>query len=224
MGNNLQQQAYESIRQQIIYSKLAPGSKISDRILEEQLTIGRTPIREALIQLRNQELIKTIPQSGTYISKIDIRSADLARYMREKLEQPILQECSAKMNDTAQQRLEMILEQTDQAILAQDKKTFFLLDKAFHQMCYKVAGKEEIWPWLESYSTHLDRFRWLRLTISELDWGRVLDEHQILLRAMKEHALDEVGFLCNLHLHMIIEEQEQVILHYPNYFEASSEG
>lgn len=224
MGNNLQQQAYEAIRQQIIYSELAPGSKISDRILEEQLTIGRTPIREALIQLRNQELIKTIPQSGTYISKIDIRSADLARYMREKLEQPILQECSAKMNDTAQQRLEMILEQTDQAILAQDKKTFFLLDKAFHQTCYKVAGKEEIWPWLESYSTHLDRFRWLRLTISELDWGRVLDEHQILLRAMKEHALDEVGFLCNLHLHMIIEEQEQVILHYPNYFEASSEG
>ena len=225
MGNNLQQQAYEAIRQQIIYSELAPGSKISDRILEEQLTIGRTPIREALIQLRNQELIKTIPQSGTYISKIDIRSADLARYMREKLEQPILQECSAKMNDTAHQRLEMILEQTDQAILAQDKKTFFLLDKAFHQMCYKVAGgKEEIWTWLESYSTHLDRFRWLRLTISELDWGRVLDEHQILLRAMKEHALDEVGFLCNLHLHMIIEEQEQVILHYPNYFEASSEG
>lgn len=54
MGNNLQQQAYEAIRQQIIYSELAPGSKISDRILEEQLTIGRTPIREALIQLRNR--------------------------------------------------------------------------------------------------------------------------------------------------------------------------
>lgn len=73
--NNLQQQAYESIRKQIIYSELAPGSKISDKVLEEQLAIGRTPIREALIQLRNQELVKTIPQSGTYVSKIDIRSA-----------------------------------------------------------------------------------------------------------------------------------------------------
>lgn len=62
--NNLQQQAYESIRKQIIYSELAPGSKISDKVLEEQLAIGRTPIREALIQLRNQELVKTIPQSG----------------------------------------------------------------------------------------------------------------------------------------------------------------
>lgn len=56
--NNLQQQAYESIRKQIIYSELAPGSKISDKVLEEQLAIGRTPIREALIQLRNQELVK----------------------------------------------------------------------------------------------------------------------------------------------------------------------
>ena len=43
--NNLQQQAYESIRKQIIYSELAPGSKISDKVLEEQLAIGRTPIR-----------------------------------------------------------------------------------------------------------------------------------------------------------------------------------
>lgn len=38
--NNLQQQAYESIRKQIIYSELAPGSKISDKVLEEQLAIG----------------------------------------------------------------------------------------------------------------------------------------------------------------------------------------
>ena len=38
--NNLQQQAYESIRKQIIYSELAPGSKISDKVLEEQLAMG----------------------------------------------------------------------------------------------------------------------------------------------------------------------------------------
>lgn len=88
-GANLQQQAYETIRKQIIYSELAPRSKISDKVLEEQLIIGRTPIREALIQLRNQELIKTIPQSGPFVSKIDIRSASLTHYTREKLENPL---------------------------------------------------------------------------------------------------------------------------------------
>ncbi|WP_274662065.1 FCD domain-containing protein, partial [Enterococcus lactis] len=144
--NNLQQQAYESIRKQIIYSELAP------------------------------ELVKTIPQSGTYVSKIDIRSASLARYTREKLEKPILQECSAKMTAQDQAKLEKILEQTDQAVIAQNKKAFFDLDTDF-----------------ESYSTHLNRFRWLRLTISELDWGRVLDEHQTMLQSMIDHNFDEVG-------------------------------
>lgn len=218
-GTNLQQQAYETIRKQIIYSELAPGSRISDKVLEEQLAIGRTPIREALIQLRNQELIKTIPQSGTFVSKIDIRSACLALYTREKLENPILQECSAKMTPQDQLTLEDILEQTDQAIMTQDKKLFFYLDKAFHRTCYKVAEKSEIWDWIESYSTHLDRFRWLRLSITELGWGRVLDEHQTLLQSMIDHNLDEVSFLCSMHMHMIIEEQEYVRQAYPDYFE-----
>lgn len=82
------------------------------------------------------------------------------------------------------------------------------MDTDFHRTCYEIAGKREIWDWLESYSTHLNRFRWLRLTISELDWGRVLDEHQTMLQSMIDHNFDEVGFLCTMHLHMIIEEQE----------------
>ncbi|MGM9902383.1 GntR family transcriptional regulator [Enterococcus sp. 10A9_DIV0425] len=219
---NLQQQAYESIRKQIIYSELAPGSRISDKVLEEQLAIGRTPIREALIQLRNQELIEIIPQSGTYVSKIDIRSAYLARYTREKLENPIFQECSAKMTEKDQDILMRILEQTDQAILTQDKKMFFYLDHEFHRICYNIAEKAEIWNWIQGYSTHLDRFRWLRLTIIALDWGRVLEEHHTLLQAMIAQNLDEVSFLCSLHLHMIIEEQEYVRQAYPDYFESNS--
>lgn len=137
--NNLQQQAYESIRKQIIYSELAPGSKISDKVLEEQLAIGRTPIREALIQLRNQELVKTIPQSGTYVSKIDIRS----RYTREKLEKPILQECSAKMTKQDQAKLEKILEQTDQAVIAQNKKAFLIWILIFTELVMKLLENEK---------------------------------------------------------------------------------
>ena len=36
---------------------------------------------------------------------------------------------------------------------------------------------------------------------------------------MIDHNFDEVGFLCTMHLHMIIEEQEYVIHNYPDYFE-----
>ncbi|HEG3662218.1 TPA: GntR family transcriptional regulator, partial [Enterococcus faecium] len=106
MKTSLQNQAYQSIRQQIIYADLEPGKKVSEKKLEETLSIGRTPIREALIQLRHQGLVDTIPQSGNYISLIDLDLAKNARFVREHLERQIMLECCAKMNNQKKQVLE----------------------------------------------------------------------------------------------------------------------
>ena len=54
------------------------------------MEIGRTPLREALVILKNDELIKTIPQSGTYVTYIDLKNALAARFMRQAIEQKII--------------------------------------------------------------------------------------------------------------------------------------
>ncbi|MHC5248763.1 GntR family transcriptional regulator [Enterococcus sp. LJL90] len=218
MTINLQQQAFQAIRSQIIHSELAPGSKISEKELEERLQIGRTPIREALIQLRNQELIYTIPQSGTYISQIDIQSSANARYTREVLEKAVLQECSAKLTADGRKILETILNQQEATALKRNKKEFFHWDNTFHKTCFELAGKGDIWTWLENYSVHLDRFRWLRVNIVDWSWERLINEHSMIFQAMIDHDLDEISFLTSLHLHMIIEEQDSIIDKYPDYF------
>lgn len=218
MTNNLQQQAFKAIRSQIIHSELAPGSKISEKELEERLNIGRTPIREALIQLRNQELIYTVPQSGTYISQIDVKSSANARYTREVLEKAVLQECSAKLTKDGQKVLETILDQQEATAIKKDKQDFFHWDNTFHQTCFEIAGKGEIWNWIENYSVHLDRFRWLRINIVDLSWERLINEHTMIYQAIIDHDLDEISFLTSLHLHMIIEEQESIIQKFPEYF------
>lgn len=219
---NLQEQAYKAIRKKIIYSELAPGTKISEKELEQSLKIGRTPIREALIQLRNQELVYTIPQSGTYISKIDLKAASNARYVRETLERSILAECSAKIDRKGQRALEAILLETDNAAIRRGITDFFQLDSAFHRTCFEIAGREEVWSWIEDHATHFDRFRWLRLKVTELDWQKVADEHQALYDAIINHDLDELSFLTTLHLHMAIDEQEQVMHQFPDFFTENS--
>lgn len=220
---NLQGQAYKAIRKKIIYSELEPGAKISEKELEKTLNIGRTPIREALIQLRNQELVYTIPQSGTYISKIDLKSASNARYVRETLERSILAECSAKIDEKGKKALEAILLETENATARRGISDFFQLDSAFHRTCFEIAGREEVWTWIEDHATHFDRFRWLRLEVTELDWQKVADEHQALYDAIVSHDLDELAFLITLHLHMAIDEQEQVMDHFPNFFTEDSQ-
>ena len=43
--------AYQAIRQRILRCNLQPGALINERALMQELSIGRTPIREALLRL-----------------------------------------------------------------------------------------------------------------------------------------------------------------------------
>ncbi|WP_244987047.1 GntR family transcriptional regulator [Oceanobacillus caeni] len=216
MITSLQTQAYQAIRKKIIYSDLEPGKKISEKGLEEMLKIGRTPIREALIQLRKQELVYTIPQSGTYISLIDLPSAKNARFVREHLEKQIMIECCAKLTRETQIILETIIEEQEKAINANDRRTFFHTDNLFHEACFEIAGRQEVWNWLDDHNIHLERFRWLRVTTENLKI--IMTQHYRLLEALINKDAEEAYFLTALHLHMMLDEEEIIVNKFPDFF------
>ncbi|MEO2538513.1 GntR family transcriptional regulator, partial [Collinsella aerofaciens] len=87
---SLQDQAYNALRSKIIYAELKPGTRLSAIGLEKETGIGRTPIRESFVRLREQELVETRPKSGTYVSKISMEHAENACFLREKLERSVL--------------------------------------------------------------------------------------------------------------------------------------
>ncbi|MFV0560929.1 MAG: GntR family transcriptional regulator [Enterococcus sp.] len=218
MKNSLQYQAYLAIRRQIIHSDLEPGKKVSEKTLEETLSIGRTPIREALITLRQQGLVDTIPQSGTYISLIDLNSANNARFMREHLEKQIMLESCAKMDLQKKRILETVLSEQEKAVTKKDARSFFHNDNLFHEVCFEIAGREEIWHWLEEHNTHLERFRWLRVTTKELKWNKIMNQHYDLFHALTHQNPEEASFLTSMHLHLMLDEQKTVVDAHPNYF------
>ncbi|MDR1567961.1 MAG: GntR family transcriptional regulator [Streptococcaceae bacterium] len=215
---SLQNQAFKAIRKKIIYADLEPGKKISEKGLEEILRIGRTPIRESLIQLRQQELVDTIPQSGTYVSKIDLKSAQNARFVRKQLEQKIMVECCAKLNEQTQKILQTILEEQEKAVNNRDEQSFFQADNLFHKACFEIVDRKEVWDWLKDHNTHLERFRWLRVLTTGLPWDTIMAQHYQLYQALVDKNPEEVSFLAEVHLHMMLNEQEMVIQKFPDYF------
>lgn len=76
-STSLAETAYAEIRRRIISYELPPGSVVTEASLAQQLSIGRTPIREALSRLVKDGLIKSNPRHGYEISEITIR------YVRE---------------------------------------------------------------------------------------------------------------------------------------------
>lgn len=62
---------YETLRNEIIELKLAPGSPIDETELSERFSMSRTPIREALVRLAAEGLITTLTNRTTIVSNID---------------------------------------------------------------------------------------------------------------------------------------------------------
>jgi DNA-binding GntR family transcriptional regulator len=218
MATSLLTQAYQAIRQKIIYSDLEPGKKISEKGLEEMLNIGRTPIREALIQLRQQELVYTIPQSGTYIALIDLASAKNARFVREHIERQIMIECCAKLTRETRKVLETIIKEQEKATNANDRRAYFQTDNLFHKACFEIAGRQEIWNWLADHNIHLERFRWLRISIEDINLKILNTQHNRLLESLVNKDVEEANFLTAVHLHLMLDEQEIVVNKYPDFF------
>src|SRR6202163_2758684 len=71
------EEAYLRIRERIVSLDMPPGSVVNESRLREQLKIGRTPIREALQRLARENLVRSIPHRGTFVTDVNI--TDLAR-------------------------------------------------------------------------------------------------------------------------------------------------
>src|SRR6184192_4459490 len=69
--------AYFLIRDRILSLALPPGSLVHEAQLRQELSIGRTPIREALQRLGHEKLVRSVPNRGTFVTDVNI--TDLAR-------------------------------------------------------------------------------------------------------------------------------------------------
>ena len=178
---SLQDQAYNALRSKIIYAELKPGTRLSAIGLEKETGIGRTPIRESFVRLREQELVETRPKSGTYVSKISMEHAENACFLREKLERSVLIKCCSAATPEQKHRLEQILAESE-SLDHSETRRFFDLDNLFHETCFVIAGRHMLWDWMKSVNTHFERYNWLRMVSQDLDWEPIRRQRQMCIR------------------------------------------
>ena len=61
------------LRESIVSGDLELGAALSERVLAEKLGVSKTPVREALAQLRVEGLVRIYPQRGAYVFTLSAR-------------------------------------------------------------------------------------------------------------------------------------------------------
>lgn len=216
---NLQYNAYRSIRHMIMTFELVPGEKINEKDLIEQLNMSRTPVHEALLQLRSDGLVKTVPQSGTYVTKINLNQAENGRFIRQTLEEKIF---PAAISNVSTYDLDLLREgiRKEQIFLEnREFDLFFKEDEAFHRYFYELNDRIEVWEWVQKVTLQLNRFRWLRLKVDELSWNILSNDHEEILKALADGRDHDILNLVHRHEGLMIVERDIVVKKYPDFFE-----
>ena len=85
-GRRLADQVYERLLDEIVSGALPPGTPMAELDLCDRLGVSRTPVREALIKLADVDLVRILPQSGTFVAPVSREAFGHAQFIREHLE------------------------------------------------------------------------------------------------------------------------------------------
>src|SRR5579864_9165948 len=125
-------EVYDTLRASIISLRRTPGQRLSEAELARELGVSRTPVREAIIQLRTDGLVEVTPQAGSFVSKISLRNVREAQFAREALECAAVREAAKRIDEAAVERIRQNIALQRESQAAGDLERFYLFDEAFH--------------------------------------------------------------------------------------------
>lgn len=85
------EQAYDHLKNRILNCELMPGQPIGEKQLSTELPWGRTPIHEALLLLKNENLVQIFPRKGMRIAAYTIEYINELYQIRKLLEPSVAQ-------------------------------------------------------------------------------------------------------------------------------------
>ncbi|QDT19727.1 GntR family transcriptional regulator [Gimesia chilikensis] len=110
VSKNLTEQSYQYIRQQMEQNVLAPGTRLVNRKLAEELGVSAIPVREAICRLASEGLVEHIQGSGAFVREISREDLDELYVLRDLLESFAAGEAAQFISQSQLEDLQFIID------------------------------------------------------------------------------------------------------------------
>jgi GntR family transcriptional regulator, rspAB operon transcriptional repressor len=209
-------QVFERLRGMIISLELPPGSPLSRAALAGQFGVSSTPIRDALMRLEEEGLVDVFPQYATVVSRVDVRLAQQAHFLRQAVELEIVRGLAIRHDEAFDAELGATIARQQQFAKAGDFEKFMAADNEFHARLYTAADKQDLWSLVRSRSGHIDRLRRMHLP-SPGKAQDIVRHHKLIAKAIAAGEPDEAQKHLRTHLSGTMSELTQIRARYPEY-------
>jgi DNA-binding GntR family transcriptional regulator len=169
-------QIHAVLRRDIISCRLLPQTMLSEQELAQRFGVSRTPVREALIKLAEENLIETYPQYGSFVARIKLQDVFDSQFVREALECAAVELAVERIDDAEAKALASIVDRQRLLHRAGDNEDFFLADEQMHALIMKIAGHPNAWRQVENAKAQMDRVRRLMMS-NPMKLSSIIAEH-----------------------------------------------
>jgi DNA-binding GntR family transcriptional regulator len=194
---------YERLKLMILDGELASGEPLVERSLAMKLDVSRTPIRETIIRLQNEGLVRTIEGKGAFVASYTIEDLIEIYHVREGLE-PIAVRLSCPHLPV--ERL-LYFEKKLRAQAAEPNARYTnpgawnRLGRDFHNLFIKGCQNERIIRIMEELQDQIELFRGLHRTISPNALSNSsMEEHLQILEALKARDAERAEHAARTHI------------------------
>ena len=154
-------QVKEKLIDDIVKLRLKPNEKLSEQLLADRFGTSRAPVHDALAQLEPMGLVRIVPQSGTFVSKISVcRCHDICD-VRLQLETCAVRIAAERITEEQLCRLQALFDRLDRMDPEAEETQAFIqeADAQLHQTIYDACGNALIPEIIRKYSPLIERIR-----------------------------------------------------------------
>lgn len=198
---------YETLRNEIIELKLAPGSPIDEQQLSDRFSLSRTPIREALVRLSAEGLVSTLTNRATIVSNIDFLGLSDFFDALTLMYRVTTRLAAAKHTPADIEEILKIQQTFARAVEERDALAMISTNRDFH-VAIAQAGRNRYY--VDLFTRLLDEGRRiLRLYYSSFNDvlpKQYVTEHEDLIRAIVDRDLARADALAAAHADQIVHQ------------------
>jgi DNA-binding GntR family transcriptional regulator len=210
---NDKEKTYHAIRKGIITNRIQPGKRLNEKDLMDAYDIGRTPLREIFLQLREEGLIEIIPKVGTHVTRVEIQEIRNVIEVRRWMEQLVGRLAAERITTEQLSELKGIIDAVDRLALDDRAEVDALnrYDFRFHNILYQATDNRVLQEVLPRLTSKMARF-WYYIGFQVTEFLNHFDDLRILLQALEKRDAAGVQRALDIHLDHFVTKVKQQIL------------
>ncbi len=198
-GLALHDQVASRLRTMLVEGRIAPGAKLNERELAEQLHVSRTPLREAIKLLGAEGLVDLLPNRGAVavkLTEVDVLNTFELLAMLEGMcgELAAQRATDAELAELRALHYEMLA-----SFSRRDLSGYYRLNARIHAAISEAARNPVLTSTYRSINARVQSLRF-RTNQDDAKWKRAVAEHELMLAALEAHDGAALRSLLVTHL------------------------